>query len=119
MANTLLHTAMYAEIGDKDFYFVKKLLAFPDIDINAKDGKGDSVLMTAVTSGFLEMVQLLLSQREIDLDTRDRRGMTLRNRSKEDICGNGKILKCLRDAERKRDKKQEEIEDELTGGGEK
>ena len=116
IANTLLHAAMVAEVGNKRFDFVKKLFAFPGIDINAKDGNGDSVLMVAVTCGFPEVVRLLLAQKDIDLNTRDKRGMTLKNRCKE-VNGIKDILMCLKEAERDRDKRQEEIEEELESMG--
>ena len=73
------------------------------------------MVMVAVGSGFWEVVKLLLSQKQIDLDTRDEKGMTLKDKANEYGLGNIplNILMCLRNAERKRVKRREEIEDQL------
>lgn len=94
---------------------VKKLLTFPEIDINAKDDEtGSSVLMSAVGNGMLEMVKLLVSCNEIDLETTDNQGTILKEKAKEKCRGKKRtqILKCLRYAELERDKRQRTSESE-------
>ena len=95
---TLLHGLIRFEMKPA----VKMILDCPLIDVNAKDGFGNSAIMNAVIDGRLDLVRLLvLSRDDIDLDTTDNQGMTLKDRALAEWKGEKgiAIVHCLEEFE--------------------
>ena len=106
---TLLHGLIRFEMKPA----VKMILDCPLIDVNAKDGFGNSAIMNTVIDGRLDLVRLLMSSRDdVDLDTTDNQGMTLKDRALAEWKGEKgiTIVNCLTGVERK---SQEEAGNEL------
>jgi hypothetical protein len=53
---------------------VKRLLAFPDIDVNAKDTEGYTAFTLSAVKGRLDCVKVLLEDKRVKLNNLDRQG---------------------------------------------
>jgi len=70
---TVLHLAcQQASTG-----IVRRLLAMPGVEVEARDGLGRTPLMLAVVDGNEKVVRVLVEVEGIDLDTRDNHGNSL------------------------------------------
>jgi len=90
MGNTALHFAVYS-------YHVPvliKLLAQPDIDVNARNRLGFTPLLAAIESGYTAVVRLLL-RHQPDLALADKQGFTAVHKAV--LTGNLEILQLLLD----------------------
>ncbi|KAI4645521.1 uncharacterized protein J4E78_009434 [Alternaria triticimaculans] len=65
--NTILHVA--ARKGDREV--IEDLLAYPDIDVDVREGYGLTPLMTAAKHGKLEAVRSILQHKDIDVNQTD------------------------------------------------
>ena len=81
------------EFGDRQYAEV--LLDAPDVNVNARDLTGTTILMLASSYGHAELVRLILS-RGADPNSQDNRGRTALRRASES--GHHKVVELLKQA---------------------